>query len=70
MEVRIPVATVQVDYKCPKCERGFLRPTGNALMTFPPQYPHFCGNPDCDYMETFMLTYPYMDYNRIEIDTQ
>jgi hypothetical protein len=39
-------------------------------MTFPPQYPHFCSNPDCDYMETFMLTYPYMDYNRIEIDTQ
>lgn len=54
MEVKNEVKTVRVDYLCPKCEKGFLRPTGQVQTAYPPQYPHKCNNPDCDYYETFM----------------
>jgi len=38
MEVIIPVNVVQIDYKCPKCERGFLRPINVAgtVAMYPP----------------------------------
>lgn len=51
METRNKVETVQVDYKCPKCENGYLRPTGTCYPTNPPQFPHRCNNEKCDYME-------------------
>jgi hypothetical protein len=63
MEVRKRVHTVKVDYRCPKCGNGFLRPTGRVLTSYPPQYPHKCNNPECDYGETFMdKTYPFINY--------
>jgi hypothetical protein len=66
MEVKNEVKTVRVDYLCPKCEKGFLRPTGQVLSSNPPQYPHKCNNPDCDYYETFMgKTYPYIIHENI-----
>jgi len=66
MEQRIEVKTIQVDFKCPKCISGFLRPTGMVLSTYPPQYPHKCNNPNCDYHERFMeVSYPYTTYERI-----
>lgn len=62
MEVRKRVHTVKVDFRCPKCGNGFLRPTGTVLTSNPPQYPHKCNNNDCDYGETFNKAYPYIDY--------
>jgi hypothetical protein len=71
MEVRKKVDTIKVDFKCPKCNTGFLRPTGRVLTSYPPQYPHRCNNPECDYNETFSdKTYPHLDYefdNSIQI---
>jgi hypothetical protein len=63
MEIRRKVDTVKVDFKCPKCLKGFLRPTGTVLTSYPPQYPHRCNNADCDYQQTFSdKTYPYIDH--------
>lgn len=61
MEEIIEVKTVKIDYKCPKCGKGYLRPTGVCYSTNPPMFPHKCNN--CDYGETFEnKTYPYIDY--------
>lgn len=66
MEERKVVETVWVDYKCPKCNNGYLRGTGVVLTSNPPQCPHKCNNKDCDYGETFRdKTYPYLDYQEI-----
>lgn len=63
METRKEVKIVKVDYECPKCKKGKLRHDGMVLTSFPPQYPHSCNNPDCDYGETFLgKSYPYIDY--------
>lgn len=66
MEERTAVKTVQVDYKCPKCETGYLRHSGPVLASYPPQFPHRCNSEKCDYMETFNFTYPYIDYETIK----
>ena len=61
MEITKEVKVTQVDYKCPKCKRGRLRPTGSALLSRPP-YLHKCNNTVCDYEETFeSKIYPYID---------
>ena len=66
-EIRSEVKEVLIDYLCPKCNIGHLRPTGTVLTSCPPQFPHKCNN--CDYMETFTVKqYPYIDYE--EIDNQ
>lgn len=67
MEETIKVQTVQVDFKCPKCETGYLRPTGTVLTSYPPQIPHLCNNPACDYGETFRdKMYPYISHEPID----
>lgn len=64
MEEIKKVEIVQVDYKCPKCEEGYLRPTGTCFTTNPPMYPHRCTH--CNYAETFTgKTYPYIDHRPI-----
>ena len=60
METRKELKTIEVDYKCPKCGKGKLRPTGKKLLSHPPKYPHKCT--ECDHKETFINTYPYIDY--------
>jgi hypothetical protein len=63
MEEINEVKVVRVDFKCPKCGIGYLRPTGTCLTTNPPQYPHNCNNHNCNYGKTFAgKTYPYIDY--------
>lgn len=65
METRNEVKTIQVDYKCPSCENGKLRPTGNVLATYPAKYPHLCNK--CDYTETSSgKTYPYTEYVKVD----
>jgi len=67
MEERKPVKQVLVDYKCPKCNEGYLRPTGQVYTTYPPMYPHRCNNPKCDYSETMHnKAYPHIEYEEID----
>lgn len=61
-EEKKEVKTVQVDYKCPQCETGYLRPTGQVLLCNPPKYPHRCNNERCEYKEVFRKTYPQIVY--------
>ena len=63
MEERQKVKTIQVDYKCPRCPTGYLRPTGIVCDNNPPTYPHKCNNPDCDYSKIMKnKKYPYIEY--------
>lgn len=61
-EEEIKVSPVKIDFKCPRCDAGHLRPTGTCLTSNPPQYPHMCDNNDCGYGETFNKIYPFIDY--------
>ena len=70
MEERKEVKTFEVDFKCPKCNIGYLRPTGIVCDNNPPTYPHKCNN--CDYSKVMKgHKYPYLVYepvfNGIEI---
>lgn len=62
-EKRIELKPIQVDFKCPKCMIGYLRPTNVSYMSNPPQYPHQCT--DCIYSETFNIKYPYIEYEKL-----
>lgn len=70
MEEERVVKAVQVDFKCPKCADGYLRPTGSCLPMNPPLFTHRCNsklggdftNPGCGHMENFNKTYPFIDY--------
>ena len=66
-EIKRDVKIVEVDYKCPNCSTGFLRPTGQVYTTNPPMISHRCNNPLCNYGQTFTnKSYPYIDYVPIE----
>lgn len=62
MEEKTELKTFVVKYKCPSCETGYLKPTGQCFASYPPQYPHSCDNPNCAYTETFNETYPKLTY--------
>lgn len=66
MEKQINVQAVQIDFLCPKCKIGYLRATGNSLLTYPEQYPHICNHNSCDYAESFIIKYPYIDYKEVD----
>lgn len=70
MEEKYEVKMVKVDFKCPRCNKGYLRPTGTVLTSYPPQYPHMCDSMDCDYGQTFSVTYPYIDHVPINVETE
>ena len=60
METKTEVKTYKIDFKCPNCSDGYLRPTGMVLMSYPARYPHNCTH--CDYKETFFKKYPTIEY--------
>jgi len=63
MEVRKQVIPFMIDFRCPVCDKGYMRRTGEILTSNPPQYPHRCNADGCDHVMTFMgISYPYMDY--------
>jgi hypothetical protein len=66
MEEIQDVKMVRVDYKCPECETGYLRPTGMVLTVNPPLFPHMCDNPNCGYGETFNVNYPRIVHEPVE----
>lgn len=55
-----PLRPMQVDYRCDKCGEGHYRPTGEILMSNPPQFPHACNK--CDHRATFTERYPTVRY--------
>lgn len=66
METKTIVHPVMIDYKCPKCDIGYLRPTGTVFACDPPHYPHSCNNPNCYYGETIRdKQYPYIEYEPV-----
>ncbi len=60
MERKVKVETFRVDYECDKCHNGNMVPTGNCLMSYPPQHVHVCDN--CGYCENFLVSYPAVRY--------
>jgi hypothetical protein len=62
MEEEKEVKTVKIDYRCDKCNVGFMRQTGTVFPTSPPQVPHKCNNVACDNSMTFSVIYPYLEY--------
>lgn len=63
MKIETEVKTIQVDYKCPVCKEGYLRPTGTVLASNPPIYPHLCNRaPGCAYGENLNVSYPRIEY--------
>ena len=62
-EEKKEVTSFKVDFKCPVCNEGYLRPTGACLPVNPPLFPHMCNRESgCGYGETFKVSYPYIDY--------
>ena len=65
MEVKAELKTISVDYECPECKKGCLRPTRKVLLSKPPKYPHVCDQEGCDYKMTFKKKYPYIYYEEV-----
>ena len=59
MEKRTDVKTVRVSLFCDECGEEML-PTGEALMSNPPQYPHVCKNGHK--VNIRRKTYPYIEF--------
>lgn len=59
-EVKKKVDSYTVTYTCSKCEQGDMVPTGIALMSYPPKYPHVCNN--CGNTMVLSQRYPRQVY--------
>lgn len=57
-EVSTEVKTVVVRMKC-ECG-GEMKPTGECLTSYPPQYPHVCDK--CGKKATYHIHYPDLRY--------
>lgn len=57
-EERCKVQTYEIDFKCDICGIGHMRPTGEAIATYPVQYPHKCSYCGAE-MTISGHTYPY-----------
>lgn len=62
MEEIKQVQTFQVNYKCDKCDDGYLIATGTAFTTNITVYDHICSNPKCQNSVALTLKYPYIKY--------
>lgn len=58
--LKIRIAAYSNDRVC-DCGKGMMRPTGVAIMTHPPRFPHEC-NAGCGRAETLDREYPYLSY--------
>ncbi len=67
MEERKELKTIRVNYKCPKCYKGYLIRSGKSIcLTDHIEYPHYCDNADCNYSEKIKdKIYPYTYYEEI-----
>lgn len=62
-ETKQEVRTFLVNKRCYECGNGEYEPTGTALMSNPPQYPHVCNN--CGDERNLRQTYPDLRYEPI-----
>jgi len=60
-----PVEVSEVEYICPSCHTGRMLPSGLALMSNPPLYPHVC--PNCNTTLNLQHRYPRLLYRRISL---
>lgn len=66
MKVTRVVHTYEIDESCSVCKSGFMRPTGVALLSNPPLYPHKCINAKCGRTENYPVRYPYIEHRAEE----
>lgn len=66
-EKRFKVETYEVKYICDACGSSEVLPTGVALMSSPPQYPHVCKSCGKEYRFR-NKEYPYTEYVTIDLD--
>ena len=60
-EVENEVKVFEVNYICDKCGIGKMKPTGEAQLSDPPQYPHKCTH--CGHTESYFNNmYPIIRY--------
>ena len=52
------VQTYEMDFKCDICGKGWCRPTGEVLLTYPMKFPHKCNFCGAE-MIVEKHTYPY-----------
>ena len=60
-EIKKEVKTFEVNYIHDKCGEPMM-PTGQVLMSNPPQFPHICR---CGHTATFPFTYPRTVYEKV-----
>lgn len=65
METRSEIKTFKVEYKCPKCETGYMLQGGVVWDSFPPSYEHSCDNTECEFSTMLGKRYPYIEYDKI-----
>ena len=63
-EKRVEVKTFIVRLTCHKCGEGEMKPTGHALASNPPLYPHRCHA--CGAEVTCDERYPKLEYGEVE----
>lgn len=63
-EIRMEVRAVQISLICDECGTGEMIPTGVALMSSPPQYPHVCSNCGAS-INVRGKRYPFIDYESV-----
>ena len=62
METRTEVRTIKVQYKCPKCQLGYLEFVGKAWVF----YVHRCTNKECLHEEKLSnKEYPFLEYQEL-----
>jgi hypothetical protein len=60
MEKKFEIRIFLIEMLCDDCEGGVMKPTGVALTSNPPKYPHKCNT--CGVEHIYLRCYPYKDY--------
>ena len=63
-EEKYKVNIYEVDFKCDVCGKGYMRPLGTVLPSYPAQYPHRCNKCGAE-MNVIGCTYPYTVTERV-----
>lgn len=60
------VETYKIELVCEECGIGTMLPSGMALMSSPPKYPHKCS--ECGHAITVEgATYPAFEFEEVEV---
>lgn len=64
-EFKEKLIPIRISYRCDMCKEGEMLPTDAILCSYPPQYPHKCSNSECTHVEIFLVSYPYITYEKV-----